>query len=276
MNDDKNQSELENNTKVKNLKSLFFLNDTNDILDSSDTFSKKVNKQNQSNDNDLNLSKTLDTNNNIGDFELFLNKKNEIESSIKKLVRRNTVYNFNDNCLIEDISDNNPFGEQMLEISNNQNYDSMYENKLNKSGFSLSELDNIKRKTIRNLKSYRRKFSTINIRVRKSIVNKLNDLNKRPYFERLIRKNGDANIDRINIEKHHQRYILDIFNTMIDMRWRSIVVLFILSFLISWTFFASLWFFFDDQCVANVKVDSFLDSFLFSIETQQTIGILLV
>jgi hypothetical protein len=268
MNENEMQSELEN-TNLKPLKSLFFLNEINDDLDTSDI------SNNNKIDYDMKKSKTIDANNNLGKLDFF-NKKDSLETPKKKLVRKNTVYNFKDTCIIEKILDKNSYNEQIQEISNNEKYDSMYENKLNKSGFSLSELDNIKRKTIRNLKSYKRKFSTINIRVRKSIFNKINDLNKRPYFERLIRKNGDANIDRINIEKLHQRYILDIFNTMVDMRWRSILVLFVLSFLISWTFFASLWFFLDEQCVANVKADSFLDSFLFSIETQQTIGICII
>jgi hypothetical protein len=264
----KEDSGVEDNN-VKLLNSLLYLNNDNDSPNTSDNSKKKERDL----DYGSNKSKTTDANNNLEDFEIVSTKIDGLKPSVKKLSRRNTVYNFKDSCLIEEISDTIPYNEKVMEISDNENFDSIYESKLNKSGFSLSELDNIKKKTIRNLKSYKRKFSTINIRVRKSIVNKLNDLNKRPYFERLIRKNGDANIDRINIEKHHQRYILDIFNTMVDMRWRSILVLFILSFLVSWTFFASLWFFLDDQCVANVKEDSFLDSFLFSIETQQTIGI---
>ena len=94
---------------------------------------------------------------------------------------------------------------------------------------------------------------------------------------RLVKKNGDANTKLINIKGLRRRFITDTFNSIIDLRWISLLFVFIMSFLVSWTFFALLWFciseFSDENCISNInKESSFLESFLFSIETQQTIG----
>jgi len=59
------------------------------------------------------------------------------------------------------------------------------------------------------------------------------------------------------------------------MKWAFILFLFSLNFIISWTFFAILWFLvqlYNNECIKNNDSYSFSESFLFSIETQQTIG----
>jgi hypothetical protein len=59
------------------------------------------------------------------------------------------------------------------------------------------------------------------------------------------------------------------------MKWAFILLLFSLNFIISWTFFAILWFLvqhFNNECIKNNDSNSFSEAFLFSIETQQTIG----
>lgn len=148
-------------------------------------------------------------------------------------------------------------------------------NKLNKSSYSLSELDNIKKETINNLKNYKTKFSTLNTKFRTKIAKTLHEFNghnKLPYLERLIRKSGEANIERVNIESQHLKYISDLFNTMVDMKWRFILFLFGMCFLVSWILFAILWFLLPSHCVGNMHDQSFIDALLFSIETQQTIG----
>jgi potassium inwardly-rectifying channel subfamily J len=93
---------------------------------------------------------------------------------------------------------------------------------------------------------------------------------------RLIHKNGDSNVNRINIQSLSRKYIADLFTTLIDMKWGYVLILFILSYLTSWLIFASLWFsiqLIKTNCVTNLgKNYTFTSLLLFSIETQQTIG----
>jgi len=59
------------------------------------------------------------------------------------------------------------------------------------------------------------------------------------------------------------------------MKWALILIIFSLNFIISWTFFGILWFvvqLFNNECIKNTDSHSFSEAFLFSIETQQTIG----
>ena len=103
---------------------------------------------------------------------------------------------------------------------------------------------------------------------------------------RLVYKNGESNISRANIKKRRQRFLVDIFTTLIDIKWRWNLILFILAFTISWLIFAMVWWLicfshgdFDrarqedtnwKPCVAEVR--DFTTALLFSIETQHTIG----
>ena len=152
--------------------------------------------------------------------------------------------------------------------------------KLSKSTVSLSELDNIKKQTINNLKSYNSKFQTINPKFKftSDLMKKFNVFHsKEPFLERLVRKNGEANLDRINIERRHRKYISDFFNTIVDMKWHFIIFIFISSFIFSWMVFAVFWHlmnnYYDQECISNVHPNSsFFEFLLFSIETQQTIG----
>ena len=83
-------------------------------------------------------------------------------------------------------------------------------------------------------------------------------------------------------EKH--RFLKDFFTSAIEMSWSWILLSFAASFYVSWTMFAVVWyllaFYHGDldqlkpeehvDCVDNVN--SFTTSFLFSLETQHTIG----
>lgn len=76
----------------------------------------------------------------------------------------------------------------------------------------------------------------------------------------------------------------DIFNTLIDLRWRWCIFVFSMAFFVSWLFFAIIYYIIatihgdfhhlDDEnwkpCIKNVN--SFTSVFLFSVETQHTIG----
>jgi len=84
--------------------------------------------------------------------------------------------------------------------------------------------------------------------------------------------------------QHSFRYLKDFFTSMIDLPWSWTLLSFAASFYISWVFFAAIWYLVvlsngdlatsvdDDHvfCVDNIK--SFTSCFLFSLETQHTIG----
>jgi potassium inwardly-rectifying channel subfamily J, other len=109
-------------------------------------------------------------------------------------------------------------------------------------------------------------------------------LNKK---SRLVQKCGELNIQMNNVPKHKRRLLSDLFNTIIDIKWRWHLIVFILSFLISWLLFAFIWYLVayvhgdlsiqkqeykihKEPCVHGVN--DFTSAFLYSIETQHTIG----
>jgi len=63
---------------------------------------------------------------------------------------------------------------------------------------------------------------------------------RRPH-ERLVFKNGECNITRANIKKRRQRYMADIFTTLVDIKWRWNLLNFVLAFMLSWLIFALAW-----------------------------------
>lgn len=97
---------------------------------------------------------------------------------------------------------------------------------------------------------------------------------------RFVRKDGHCNVQFINMSEKGQRYLADIFTTCVDIRWRWMLLIFCLSFLLSWLFFGLVFWVValsygdlespTQKCVSNV--DSFTAAFLFSVETQTTIG----
>jgi len=101
---------------------------------------------------------------------------------------------------------------------------------------------------------------------------------------RIVHKDGMCNIVSQNVTERRRRYLVDIFTTLVDMRWRYNVALFAAVFIVSWSTFAVVWFSIavthgdcqradDDDwqpCISNVH--DFPTALLFSIETQTTIG----
>ncbi|XP_042361680.1 inward rectifier potassium channel 16-like [Plectropomus leopardus] len=76
-------------------------------------------------------------------------------------------------------------------------------------------------------------------------------------------------------------YLMDIFTTLVEIRWRVMLLVFSLSYILSWLFFGLCYWLIayvhgdvDDldnsPCVENVR--GFTAAFLFSMETQATIG----
>ena len=61
--------------------------------------------------------------------------------------------------------------------------------------------------------------------------------------KRIVSKKGVVHIGRSHLDRKQQRRILyDFFNTMLDLKWRYVLLIFSLSFILSWLFFAVIWF----------------------------------
>ena len=101
---------------------------------------------------------------------------------------------------------------------------------------------------------------------------------------RLILKNGECNVWSNHVKSKNQRFIADFFTTLLDLRWRWYLLMFMLTFALSWLTFAVVWWLisythddFDNRhndtwtpCIMNIE--DFTTALLFSIETQSTIG----
>ncbi|XP_019896720.2 ATP-sensitive inward rectifier potassium channel 14 [Esox lucius] len=120
---------------------------------------------------------------------------------------------------------------------------------------------------------------------------------------RFVGKDGRCNVTFVNMSERGQRYLSDLFTTCVDIRWRWMLVIFCLSFLLSWLLFGfAFWLIaaahgdfavrpdpssggspgvggepvagavveVEETCF--LQVNSFLAAFLFSLETQTSIG----
>ncbi|XP_069038944.1 ATP-sensitive inward rectifier potassium channel 14 [Lepisosteus oculatus] len=106
---------------------------------------------------------------------------------------------------------------------------------------------------------------------------------------RFVGKDGRCNVTFVNMSERGQRYLTDLFTTCVDIRWRWMFVVFSLSFLLSWLLFGfSFWLIASahgdlappappapaatppEPCF--LQVNSFMAAFLFSLETQTSIG----
>ncbi|XP_067101028.1 G protein-activated inward rectifier potassium channel 1-like [Osmerus mordax] len=102
--------------------------------------------------------------------------------------------------------------------------------------------------------------------------------------QRFVDKNGRCNVQHGNLGGETSRYISDIFTTLVDLKWRWNLLIFILTYTIAWLVMASMWWIIAyirgdlnhghdssyTPCVANVY--NFPSAFLFFIETEATIG----
>ncbi|KAJ0000473.1 hypothetical protein NQD34_012315 [Periophthalmus magnuspinnatus] len=55
--------------------------------------------------------------------------------------------------------------------------------------------------------------------------------------QRFVGKDGRCNVTFVNMSERGQRYLSDLFTTCVDIRWRWMLVVFTLSFLLSWLLF---------------------------------------
>ncbi|XP_059892815.1 G protein-activated inward rectifier potassium channel 1-like [Gadus macrocephalus] len=103
--------------------------------------------------------------------------------------------------------------------------------------------------------------------------------------QRLVEKNGRCNVQHGNLGGESGRYISDLFTTLVDLKWRWNLLIFILTYTVAWLVMASMWWVIalirgdlrpgghdasHTPCVANVY--NFPSAFLFFIETEATIG----
>jgi len=109
---------------------------------------------------------------------------------------------------------------------------------------------------------------------------------KKNSKRRIISKSGDCNTQLYRVSSKKRRFIKDVFTTMVDMRWRYTLLAFVASFLISWLLFAVVWWLISyihgDYLLENINDPTFTpcilanknfaSAFLFSQETQHTIG----
>ncbi|XP_070708467.1 inward rectifier potassium channel 16 [Pempheris klunzingeri] len=97
---------------------------------------------------------------------------------------------------------------------------------------------------------------------------------------RYIRKEGSCNVVFRHVPEEWLLFVTDIFTTLVEIRWRVMFLIFALSYILSWLFFGILYWVIalahgdtknnTSPCVYEVR--SFTAAFLFSLETQTTIG----
>ncbi|XP_005999224.1 G protein-activated inward rectifier potassium channel 4 [Latimeria chalumnae] len=108
------------------------------------------------------------------------------------------------------------------------------------------------------------------------------EMDKRRH-QRYVEKEGKCNVHHGNVRETY-RYLTDIFTTLVDLKWRFNLLVFTMVYTTTWIFFGFIWWLIayirgdldhigEDSwtpCVNNV--DNFVSAFLFSIETETTIG----
>ena len=108
-------------------------------------------------------------------------------------------------------------------------------------------------------------------------------MNKR---KRVVKKGGSTSVTYKNISKKRRRYFSDLYTTLLDSSWSYCVLMFTASFYLSWLLFAIIYYLISlahgDLHLENIsnktrtpcilEVHDFSSCFLFSLETQHTIG----
>ncbi|MEE6485376.1 hypothetical protein FKM82_014256 [Ascaphus truei] len=101
--------------------------------------------------------------------------------------------------------------------------------------------------------------------------------------QRYMEKDGKCNVHHGNVKETY-RYFSDLFTTLVDLNWHFSLFIFTLVYTVTWLFFGFIWWFIAyirgdlehlgdknwTPCVENLN--GFVSAFLFSIETETTIG----
>uniref|UniRef100_A0A4W3H1H4 Potassium inwardly rectifying channel subfamily J member 5 n=1 Tax=Callorhinchus milii TaxID=7868 RepID=A0A4W3H1H4_CALMI len=108
------------------------------------------------------------------------------------------------------------------------------------------------------------------------------DISNKPR-QRYVEKDGKCNVHHGNVQETY-RYFSDLFTTLVDLKWRFNLLIFTLVFTITWLFFGFIWWLIayirgdldhlgDEEWIPCVRnLNGFVSAFLFSIETETTIG----
>ncbi|XP_033954545.1 G protein-activated inward rectifier potassium channel 2 [Pseudochaenichthys georgianus] len=117
--------------------------------------------------------------------------------------------------------------------------------------------------------------------------NKIAERDRSRRLQRYVQKDGKCNVHHGNVRETY-RYLTDLFTTLVDLKWMLNLFIFVLVYTVTWLTFGFAWWFIayvrgdldhlsdsdiDDKwipCVENLN--SFVSAFLFSIETETTIG----
>ncbi|XP_025089259.1 ATP-sensitive inward rectifier potassium channel 11-like isoform X1 [Pomacea canaliculata] len=101
----------------------------------------------------------------------------------------------------------------------------------------------------------------------------------------LLEKEGNSNLSFRGIERKPLMYLKDLYVTLVDLKWRYVLVILLTVYLLSYLVFAVFYWLLSymngqfgsrasepgyEPCIKNL--DSFAGAFLFSMETQSTIG----
>uniref|UniRef100_A0A8C5R4E9 Inward rectifier potassium channel 16 n=1 Tax=Leptobrachium leishanense TaxID=445787 RepID=A0A8C5R4E9_9ANUR len=119
------------------------------------------------------------------------------------------------------------------------------------------------------------------VNVKENSWHHYNAVNRKNFQRRFMQKDGSCNVYFRHILSEWESYVTDIFTTLVDMKWRSMFIIFSLSYVLSWLLFGFIFWIIALQhgdlhdsentpCVDNVR--TFAGAFLFSLESQTTIG----
>jgi len=112
---------------------------------------------------------------------------------------------------------------------------------------------------------------------------------KKNIKRRIVSKTGQCNTQLLRVNKKKTRLMKDVFVTILDLKWRYTLLAFMTSFMLSWLVFGFIWwliaFAHGDYLEENkarmanntftpciLANENFASAFLFSVETQHTIG----
>uniref|UniRef100_A0A673LKJ5 ATP-sensitive inward rectifier potassium channel 14 n=1 Tax=Sinocyclocheilus rhinocerous TaxID=307959 RepID=A0A673LKJ5_9TELE len=130
------------------------------------------------------------------------------------------------------------------------------------------------------------KISTLAL-MRTGYNGKISTSGRGPLRSRFVKKNGQCNVVFAHMDDKPRRYLADIFTTCVDTRWRYLLMIFCSTFLFSWLVFGLIFYsaslahgdFSQDRGSSGkpwkpclLHVEGFIGAFLFSVETQTTIG----
>ncbi|XP_019729192.1 G protein-activated inward rectifier potassium channel 2 [Hippocampus comes] len=117
----------------------------------------------------------------------------------------------------------------------------------------------------------------------KDLPKELAAMDRARKVQRYVQKDGKCNVHHGNVRETY-RYLTDIFTTLVDLKWHFNIFIFVLVYTVTWLFFGFMWWLIAylrgdldhiadnlwTPCVNNLN--GFVSAFLFSIETETTIG----